>query len=133
MWELGVLTVYLGYPYFISQDKGNKFTVNIWSYRKLTEAIVYKLYEYGIKVFLVVEYNTSKLCAFHDVKIERKPRGIINCPLGHKLHSDVNGALNIMKRAINRIVSVLKKPLSFLVTSNGVIKGSNALDLGKTL
>lgn len=54
LWQLGVLTVYLGYPYFISQDKGNKFTMNIWSYRKLIETIVYKLYEYmGYKVFLV--------------------------------------------------------------------------------
>ncbi|WP_231961142.1 MULTISPECIES: transposase [Sulfolobaceae] len=95
LWQLGVSTVYLGYPYFISQDKGNKFTSNIWSYRKLIEAIVYKLYEYGINVFLVVEYNTSRFCAFHDVLVERKPRGVINCPLGHKLHSDVNGALNI--------------------------------------
>ncbi|AOL17746.1 transposase [Sulfolobus sp. A20] len=135
LWELGVSTVYLGYPYFISQDKGNKFTSNIWSYRKLIEAIVYKLYEYGIKVFLVVEYNTSRLCAFHDVEVSRKSRGVINCPLGHKLHSDVNGALNIMKLGIRKIVNVLKKPLSFLVSSNGVtlVKGSNTLDLGGTL
>ncbi|AOL15749.1 hypothetical protein BFU36_02305 [Sulfolobus sp. A20] len=26
LWQLGVLTVFVGYPYFISQDKGNKFT-----------------------------------------------------------------------------------------------------------
>ncbi len=49
LWSLGVSTVYLGYPYFISQDKGNKFTSNIWSYSKLVDAIVNKLYEYGIK------------------------------------------------------------------------------------
>nr|WP_255446748.1 transposase [Sulfolobus sp. A20] len=47
------------------------------------EAIVDKLYEYGIKVFLVVEYNTSRFCAFHDVEVSGKPRGVINCPLGH--------------------------------------------------
>jgi putative transposase len=97
LWSLGVSTVYLGYPYFISQDKGNKFTVNIWSYDKLIDAIVNKLYEYGIKTFLVVEYNTSRFCAYHDVKVDRKTRGVVNCPFGHKLHSDVNGALNIMK------------------------------------
>ncbi|TRM80521.1 transposase, partial [Sulfolobus sp. D5] len=66
------------------------------------------------------------------VKIERKPRRVINCPLGHKLHNDVNGAFNIMKLGIGKIMNTLKKPLSFLVSSNGVIKGSNALDLGKT-
>jgi putative transposase len=69
------------------------------------------------------------------VKVERKPRGIINCPLGHKLHSDVNGALNIMRLEVKKIVNVLGKPLSFLVLSSGVtpLKGSNALDPSGTL
>jgi putative transposase len=135
LWDIGVSTVYLGYPYFISQDKGNKFTVNIWSYRKLVDAIVNKLYEYGIKTFLVIEYNTSRFCAYHDVKVDREPRGVVNCPFGHKLHSDVNGSLNIMKLGVKKIINALKKPLSFLVTANGVspLKGSNALDLGGTL
>ena len=31
--ERGVSTIYLGYPFNIAQDKGNKFTVNLWSYR----------------------------------------------------------------------------------------------------
>jgi putative transposase len=114
---------------------GNKFTVNMWSYRKLVDAIVNKLHEYGISTYLVVEYNTSRFCAYHDVKVERKPRGVVNCPLGHKLHSDVNGALNIMRLGVKKVVDVLRKPLSFLVSSNGVspLKGSNALDLGGTL
>jgi putative transposase len=96
---------------------------------------VNKLYEYGIKTFLVIEYNTSRFCAYHGVKVDRRPRGDINCPFGHKLHSDVNGALNIMKLGIGKIVDALRKPLSFLVTSNGVspLKGSNASDLGRTL
>ncbi|QKQ99885.1 transposase [Metallosphaera tengchongensis] len=135
LWQLGVSTVYLGYPYSISQDKGNKFTSNIWSYRKLVEAITDKLHEYGIKAYLTVEYNTSRLCALHGVVVERKPRGVVSCPLGHRLHSDINGALNIMKLGIKRTVNVLKKPLSFLVSSNGVtpVKGSNTSDLGGTL
>ncbi|AHC52178.1 transposase [Sulfolobus acidocaldarius SUSAZ] len=135
LWDLGVSTVYLGYPYFISQDKGNKFTVNIWSYGKLIDAVVNRLYEYGIKTFLVVEYNTSRFCAYHGVKVDRRPRGVVNCPFGHKLHSDVNGALNIMKLGVKKIIDVLKKPLSFLVTSNGVspLKGSNALDPSRIL
>jgi putative transposase len=125
--------VYLGYPYFISQDKGNKFTSNIWSYDKLIDAIVNKLYEYGIRTFLVVEYNTSRFCSFNDVKVDRKPRGVVSCSFSHKLHSDVNGALNIMRLGVKKIVNALSKPLSFLVLSNRVIKGSNALDLGGTI
>jgi transposase len=118
--ELGVSTIYLGYPFNIAQERGNKFTVNMWSYRKLMEAIELKAQEYGIKVYEVVEYNTSKYCAYHNVEVKRKPRGVAHCPMGHKLHSDLNGALNIMKRAIGKIPLVIKKPLSFIVGHNQV-------------
>jgi putative transposase len=118
--ELGVSTIYLGYPFNIAQQKGNKFTVNMWSYRKLMEAIELKAQEYGIKVFEVVEYNTSKYCAYHGVEVKRRPRGVVSCPMGHKLHSDLNGALNIMKKAVGSIPLVIKKPLSFIVDHNQV-------------
>ncbi|NAY82412.1 MAG: transposase [Thaumarchaeota archaeon] len=123
---LGVSTIYLGYPFEIAQEKGNKYTVNVWSYRKLMDAIELKAQEYGMKVFEVVEYNTSKYCAYHDnVEVERRPRGIVICPKGHRLHSDLNGALNILKKAVNVIVSKIKKPISFIVDHNRVapIKG----------
>jgi len=118
--ELGVSTIHLGYPLNIVQDKGSKFTVNMWSYRKLMEAIELKAQEYGIRVFEVVEYNTSKYCAYHNVEVKRKPRGVAHCPKGHKLHSDLNGALNIMRRAIGKIPLVIKKPLSFIIDHNKV-------------
>ena len=118
--ELGVSTIYLGYPLNIAQEKGNKFTVNMWSYRKLMEAIELKAQEYGIRVFEVVEYNTSRYCAYHGVKVKRHPRGVIHCPFGHKLHSDLNGALNIMRKATGKIPLIIKKPLSFTVDHNKV-------------
>ena len=118
--ELGVSTIYLGYPLNIAQDKGNKFTVNMWSYRKLMEAIELKAQEYGIRVFIVIEYNTSRYCAYHNVEVKRQPRGVVHCPKGHKLHSDLNGALNIMKKATGKIPLIIKKPLSFIVGHNGV-------------
>jgi len=118
--ELGVSTIYLGYPFNIAQQKGNKFTSNLWSYRKLMETIELKAQEYGIRVFEVVEYNTSRVCAYHGVEVKRFPRGIIHCPKGHRLHSDLNGALNIMKRAIGKIPLTIKKPLSFIVEHNQV-------------
>ncbi|MCI2413885.1 MAG: transposase [Candidatus Aramenus sp.] len=80
-------------------------------------AIANKFYEYGIKTYLVIEYNTSRFCAYHNANVTRRPRGVVNCPLGHKLHSDVNGALNIVKLGVKKIVNALKKPFSFLVTS----------------
>jgi putative transposase len=118
--ELGVSTIYLGYPFNIAQDKGNKFTANMWTYRKLMEAIELKAQEYGIKVYEVVEYNTSRYCAYHGVEVKRQPRGVVSCPKGHKLHSDLNGALNIMKRVVGQIPPVIKKPLSFIVGHNRV-------------
>jgi putative transposase len=129
--ELGVSTIYLGYPFNIAQDKGNKFTVNMWSYRKLMDIIELKAQEYGVRVFEVVEYNTSKYCAYHNVEVKRHPRGVVSCPKGHKLHSDLNSALNILKEAANIVVSAIKKPLSFIVDHNRVapVKGCNPRDL----
>jgi len=118
--ERGVSTIYLGYPFNIAQDKGNKFTVNLWSYRKLMEVIELKAQEYGIRVFEVIEYNTSKYCAYHDVEVTRDPRGVVSCPKGHKLHSDLNGALNILKKATGIVISAIRKPLSFIVDHNRV-------------
>jgi transposase len=63
-------------------------------------AIELKAQEYGMKVHEVVEYNTPKYCASHDVEVKRRLRGVVSCPKGHKLHSDLNGALDILKKAI---------------------------------
>jgi len=131
--ERGVSTIYLGYPFNIAQDKGNKFTVNLWSYRRLMEVIELKAQEYGIRVFEVIEYNTSRICAYHGVEVTRDPRGVVNCPLGHRLHSDLNGALNILKKATGIVISAIKRPLSFIVDHNRVapLMGRNPLDLGE--
>ncbi|QXJ27641.1 ISC1476 family transposase [Saccharolobus shibatae B12] len=125
--KLGVSTIYIGYTYNISQNRGNKYTVNGWSYRKLIYAIELKAQEYGMKVYEVVEYNTSRFCAYHNVEVKRKPRGVVYYPLGHKLHSDLNGALNILRKAIGKVVNRVKKPLSFIVGHNRIapVKGSN--------
>jgi len=125
--DQGVSIIYLGYPFNIAQDKGNKFTVNMWLYRELMNTIELKAQEYGMKVYEVVEYNSSKYCAYHNVEVSRNPRGVVTCPKGHKLHSDLNGALNILKKAVGIAVSTVKKPLSFLVLHNRVapIKGCN--------
>ncbi|MCI2415762.1 MAG: zinc ribbon domain-containing protein [Candidatus Aramenus sp.] len=85
-------------------------------------AIANKLHEHGVKTYLVIEYNTSRLCAFHNVKVDRNPRDVVNCPFGRKLHSDVSGALNIVKLGVKKIVNALA--LSFLFTSRGIsLKG----------
>jgi len=124
--ERGVSTIYLGYPFNIAQDKGNKFTSNLWSYRELMNIIELKAQEYGIRVFEVIEYNTSRICAYHGVEVTRDPRGVINCPKGHRLHSDLNCALNILKKATGIVISAIRRPLSFIVDHNRVapVKGA---------
>ena len=135
LWSIGVSTLYIGYPYDIAQERGNKLTDNFWSYRNLMNAIELKAQEYGIKVYEVIEYNTSRLCAYHGVEVVRNPRGVVKCPLGHKLHSDLNGALNILKKAAGKTIQNIAKPLSYFVLHNGVApaKGSNARDPGRAL
>ncbi|MGC9069303.1 MAG: zinc ribbon domain-containing protein, partial [Thermoprotei archaeon] len=80
----------------------------------------------GMKVYEVVEYNTSRVCAYHGVEVKRHPRGVVSCPFNHKLHSDLNGALNILRRA-GIVVTFVRKPLSFIVDHNRVapVKGCN--------
>ena len=126
LWELGVSKIYLGYPRDIVRERGNKLTTNMWRYRELMDAIELKAQEYGIRVYEVLEYNTSNRCAVHGTKVARGPRGVVTCPLGHRLHSDLNGALNILKRGAGAIPATLRRPLSFLVDHSGVapVKGA---------
>jgi putative transposase len=126
LWELGVSKIYLGYPHDIARERGNKLTVNLWTYRKLMDAIELKAQEYGIRVYEVVEYNTSNHCAIHDAKVTRGPRGVVTCPLGHKLHSDLNGALNILRRGAGSMPAIVNRPLSFLVDHSGVAPAKGA-------
>jgi putative transposase len=126
LWELGVSRIYLGYPYDIAQDRGSKLTVNVWRYKELMRAIELKAQEYGIRVYEVLEYNTSNHCAIHGTKVTRGPRGVVTCPLGHKLHSDLNGALNILRRGAGSMPTTLGRPLSFLVDHGGVAPAKGA-------
>ena len=89
-----------------------------------------KAQEYGMKTYEVVEYNTSKYCALHDVEVRRYPRGVVSCPFNHRLHSDLNSTLNILRR-VGIVVAFVKKPLSFIVNHNRAapIKGCNPRDL----
>jgi putative transposase len=142
LWDRGVSTVYVGYPYEIAQERGNKYSVNIWAYRELVGAIEAKAREYGITVYEVLERGTSSRCAYHDVEVSRHPRGVVACPMGHRLHSDLNGALNILRRGSGILVEGDLRPLSFIVDHNGVVptlanrnhiaptKGGNAQDPG---
>jgi putative transposase len=118
--ELGVAALLIGYPRGIAQDKPGKGNTNVWSYRQLEQRIAVTLENHGIPVFKVPEDNTSKKCARHGCEVERGPRGLVRCPLGHTMHADVNAAMNILKRGGGK-VPVRVKVLSFIPTASGVI------------
>jgi len=108
--ELRASAICLGYPLNVAQEEGNELTVNLWSYRELMDAVESRAQEYGVKAFRVAEHDTSKYRAYHGAEVKGGPRGVASCPNGHRLHSDLNGALNILKKATNATVSRLTSP-----------------------
>jgi putative transposase len=96
--QLGVNEIYVGYPHNIAKDRPTESNVNFWSYRKLMTRIALTAENYGIAIYAVDESNTSQYCACHGIKGQRSPRGLLHCPMGHIIHSDINAALNILKK-----------------------------------
>ncbi|MGC8983569.1 MAG: RNA-guided endonuclease InsQ/TnpB family protein, partial [Desulfurococcaceae archaeon] len=102
LWEEGVDTVYVGLPYDIIHEKGNKYSVNVWGYRKITKWLSEAAAEYGIKVYAINEYKTSITCSRcgYESKEARIHRGLYKCPhCGLEINADINAALNIARKA----------------------------------
>jgi transposase len=73
LYDKGVGEIYIGYPKGIAQDKGNERNSNFWSYSSIIKRIKNVAQEYGIKVKLVDEENTSKTCSLcGEIHEERK-------------------------------------------------------------
>jgi putative transposase len=117
--DIGI--VLIGYPWGISQEKPGKGNTNMWGQRRQLQRLAITFENAGIPVFAVSEDGTSRECAYHNVEVQRKPRGLVRCPHGHTLHSDVNAALNIMARRAEALGIKAELPrqitvLSFLAT-----------------
>ena len=90
-------------------DRGNQKLHNFWIFNMVAGRIYELGQECGIIVTKVSERDTSKTCCLcgkqHNGRIER---GLIVCKKTHQsINADVNGAINIMKVAVNRPLSVL--------------------------
>ncbi|NAY82486.1 MAG: transposase [Thaumarchaeota archaeon] len=99
LYDKGVGEIYVGYPKGIAQDKGNERNTNFWSYSAIIKRIKEVAEEYGIKVKLVDEENTSKTCSLCGEIHEngRIKRGLFKCPrTGKVINADLNGAINIL-------------------------------------
>jgi len=103
LYEVGVSTVYVGYPKNIAQQKGNFNTVQVWSYGYLLKRLVEVSEEYGIIVIFVDEAHTSSLCPIHGEGCgKRVARGLFKCAkLGKAFNADLAAAYNILARGLS--------------------------------
>jgi putative transposase len=109
--------VFIGYPWHISREKPGKGNTNMWCQRRLMLRLATTLENAGIPVFAISEDSTSKMCAYHGCDVLRKPRGLVTCPHGHTMLSDVNGALNIMLRGLKALGIEAEPPTKIRVLS----------------
>jgi len=100
-----------------NKKKGRKANrkVNSMPSHKLKEYIRYKALERGILVVEVPEFNTSKQCSrCGSMRTERPSQGVFICSdCGYQVNADVNGAKNILKRAMGYMLmagAVVAKP-----------------------
>jgi putative transposase len=118
--ELNVAALLLGYPRGVARDKPGKGNTSMWSYRRLEQRIAVAAENRGIPAFEIPEDNTSKTCARHGCEVVRKPRGLVRCPYGHAMHSDVNAATNILARGGGKVPTRVRV-LSFIPAASKVI------------
>ncbi|MCC6003048.1 MAG: transposase [Thermofilum sp.] len=117
--------VFIGYPWGISHEKPGKGNTNMWSQQRLVLRLATTLESAGIPAIAVSEDGTSRECAYHGCVVVRKPRGLVTCPHGHTMHSDVNSGLGIMARGLEALGIKARLPehirvLSFLPTPSRV-------------
>jgi len=102
LYNIGVSTIYVGYPKYIAQQKGNFNVSNVWSYGYVIERLREVAEEYGMKVEEVNEAYTSSTCPVHgDSCGKRIVRGLFKCfKLNKVFNADIVGAFNILRKAI---------------------------------
>ncbi|MDF2954720.1 MAG: Transposase [Candidatus Alkanophagales archaeon MCA70_species_2] len=87
-----------------NKNKGKKVNrrVNSMPFYRLKEYIKYKALERGIAVIEVSELNTSKQCSrCGSMNTKRPSQGVFICKdCSYQINADVNGAKNILKRAV---------------------------------
>ena len=80
--------------------KVNKLLHNFWIRRQIEQVLKDKFEEAGIGLVPIPEGYTSKVCFNCGSKALRPKRHIVICQECGKLHSDTNGAINILKKGL---------------------------------
>jgi putative transposase len=98
LYDVGVSTVKVGHPKYITQDNGNFDNVHVWTYGLLLRRIREVAEEYGMRVIYVDERGTSSRCPLHgDGCGIRVYRGLFKCTrLGKVFNADIVAARNIL-------------------------------------
>ena len=101
----GVKEVFIGDLTGIREGKDygkelNKLLHNFWLRKQILEILSYKLEEAGIGLTPIPEAYTSKICFNCGLEVKRPKQHFVICPKCGKLHSDTNGAINILKRGL---------------------------------
>jgi putative transposase len=102
LYDVGVSTIKVGYPRYITQENGNFNNVHIWTYEYLLRRIADVAEEYGIDVVYVDEAYTSSRCPLHgDGCGIRVSRGLFKCTrLGEVFNANLIAAYNILMAPI---------------------------------
>ena len=102
LYEKGVSTIYVGYPRYISLQKGDFNISDVWNYYYVIERLRNVAEEYGMEVILVNEAHTSSTCPIHGKGCgDRIMRGLFKCTTLNKVfNADIVGAINILKKSI---------------------------------
>jgi putative transposase len=112
--------VFIGGLRGLAHDKPGKGNTNVWSYRELKQRLAITFENHGIALFEIPEDGTSKTCARHGCEVQRGPRGLVRCPYGHAMHSDINAAMNILARGGGKVPTRVRVR-SFILTANKAI------------
>jgi len=73
---------------------------NFWIRKQFLNILKYKLEEVGIGLTPIPEVYTSKTCFNCSLEVKRPKQHFVICSNCGKLHSDTNGAINILKRGL---------------------------------
>jgi putative transposase len=83
------------------QRRGKRLNriVSTMPYHRLTQMITYKAAMRGIPIITTTEAYTSRTCHICGCEGERKTQGLFVCPHCGEYNADLNGAINIGKKA----------------------------------
>jgi len=109
--------------------KKNKIINNFWSYHYIVERLKITAENYGKKLTLIDESNTSSYCPICGVGGRRMYRGLFYCKkCGKKMNADVVGALNIARKCGVKIPSNIKlHPKSIKIRETIILTRDNRM------